>query len=138
MLGNGNHPPRMDQLAALAARQSLPAIFPYREFALAGGLISDGSSVSYAYHQVGIYTGYTGRILKGVKPADLPVRTLIWSSTSKPPASRTEYGPPTVASGTADQRDCYHDGHRLTRTCEPSSHHPAGNRWLRALLNALR
>jgi putative ABC transport system substrate-binding protein len=47
-----------------------PAIFAYREYALAGRLISYGSSVGYTYHQVGLYTG---RILKGDKPADLPV-----------------------------------------------------------------
>jgi putative tryptophan/tyrosine transport system substrate-binding protein len=61
---------RMDQLAALAARHALPAIFPYREFALAGGLMSYGSSLGYTYHQVGVYTG---RVLRGDKPADLPV-----------------------------------------------------------------
>jgi putative tryptophan/tyrosine transport system substrate-binding protein len=64
---------RTEHLAALAARHALPALFLYRKCALAGGLMSYGNSSHYYYHQVGIYTG---RILNGTKPADLPVQQI--------------------------------------------------------------
>jgi ABC-type uncharacterized transport system substrate-binding protein len=62
---------RIEQLAALAVHHAVPAIYQWREFAAAGGLLSYGSDVMDSYRLAGIYTG---RILKGDKPADLPIQ----------------------------------------------------------------
>ena len=61
---------RREQIAALAARYAVPGIYPFPDFPVAGGLASYGASLADAYRQAGVYTG---RILKGAKPADLPI-----------------------------------------------------------------
>ncbi len=61
----------IDRLAALSLRHSIAAIFPFREFVEAGGLASYGTNLADTYRLAGVYTG---RVLKGEKPADLPVQ----------------------------------------------------------------
>jgi putative ABC transport system substrate-binding protein len=62
---------RTEQLAALALHHAVPTIFQSRDFAVAGGLLSYGTDIREAYRLAGIYTG---RVLKGDKPANLPVQ----------------------------------------------------------------
>src|SRR5262249_793898 len=62
---------RSEQLAALALRYAVPAIYQYRRFAVAGGLMSYGGNIAESLRKVGVYVG---RILKGENPADLPVQ----------------------------------------------------------------
>src|SRR5262249_18444538 len=62
---------RREAIVTLASRHAVPAIYPLREFAATGGLISYGASLTGSYRLAG---GYVGKLLKGIKPADLPVQ----------------------------------------------------------------
>jgi hypothetical protein len=61
---------RRDRIITFAARQRLPALYPFREYAVAGGVLSYGVSITDGYRQVGLYTA---KVPKGTRPADLPV-----------------------------------------------------------------
>jgi putative ABC transport system substrate-binding protein len=71
LVGDPSFLGRREQIVALAARHAVPAIYEWREFAAAGGLITYGTSLTDTYRNVGTYVG---KILKGAKPADLPVQ----------------------------------------------------------------
>jgi putative ABC transport system substrate-binding protein len=64
---------RRDRIIAFAARQRLPALYPFREYTVAGGVLSYGVNVTNGYRQVGLYTA---NILKGTKPSELPVQQI--------------------------------------------------------------
>jgi putative tryptophan/tyrosine transport system substrate-binding protein len=91
-----------DLLAALAIRHRLPAIYEYRPFVAAGGLISYGGSVTESYRLAGVYTG---RILKGDKPADLPVQrsTKVELIINLKTAKALGIAVPLALSGRADE-----------------------------------
>lgn len=96
-----------DQLLALTARLSLPTIYFQREFAAAGGLISYGIHFPEAYRQAG---NYTGRILKGEKPEDLPVVQMTRLDTHH----QLEDCKDARASYPTDFARAYRRGHRIT------------------------
>jgi putative ABC transport system substrate-binding protein len=93
---------RGEQLAALALRYSVPAVHQSREFVQAGGLMSYGGSVTESHKQAG---RYTGRILSGEKPADLPVQqvTKVEFSMNRKTAAKMGIAIPLPLLGLADE-----------------------------------
>ena len=93
---------RREELTVLAARIGAPAIYPFREFAPSGGLISYGTNIASTYRQAGIYTG---RILRGAKPAELPIMlpTQFWMVINLKTAKTLGLDVPTTLLARADE-----------------------------------
>jgi putative ABC transport system substrate-binding protein len=93
---------RMEQLGALSLRYSVPAIFTYRPFVAAGGLLSYGANETETYRVLGIYTG---KILKGANPGDLPVQrsTKVELLINLKTAKALGVAVPLALSGRADE-----------------------------------